>query len=141
MPTICAYLYFDGDCRDAMRFYAEGLGGELQLMEVGSSPMATNFPASEASKIMHAELRSGSFKLMASDMLGPYKLSKGNGIALMLECGSEDEIRGIFEALSKGGKIAQALAPQFWGAIHGSFTDKFGVEWMLNWEKPRAESA
>ncbi|MEI9912593.1 MAG: VOC family protein [Bacteroidota bacterium] len=73
--------------------------------------------------------------LMGSDMVGPDGFIKGNTMSLSLNCSSEEEINSFFSTLSAGGKIIHPLRVEFWGAIFGVFTDKFGVRWMLNYDK------
>lgn len=104
------------------------------MQTVGESPMADQMPDAKED-ILHARLGKGDLVLMASDMCGPEELVQGNTISLSLNCGSEDEIRMYFSALSSGGKITMPLADQFWGAIFGQLTDKFGMKWMFNYEK------
>jgi PhnB protein len=139
MARIVAYLAFDGNCREAMEFYRACLGGELRLMTAGETPMGSQMPPEQRDKIMHAELRLGDILLMASDNLqSPGSgVTVGDAVFLMLACESEGEIKAYFEALSKGGKVSQALGKQFWGATYGDLTDKFGLRWMLNWEPPK----
>ena len=72
---------------------------------------------------------------MGSDMVGPDGFNKGNNIALSVNCSSEEEINTFFSKLSAGGKIIDPLKVQFWGAIFGVLTDKFGINWMFNYDK------
>jgi PhnB protein len=129
---ILPYLYFAGDCRAAMDFYHACLGGELHMQAIKETPVAGQFTAAEADLIMHAELKNGEITIMASDMLRD-RLQTGNQISLMLNCSSEAELRSTFEALAKGGKVDQPIRTEFWGAIYGQLTDKFGLHWMLNY--------
>ncbi len=138
MAEINAYLAFDGNCREAMTFYKDCLGGELFIQTVGETPMAAQLPPSAQKSVMHAKLSSGPLTLFASDMVSDEGAVQGNTVSLMLYCGSEEEIRTLFSKLSKGGKVGQPLADQFWGSIYGDFTDKFGMRWMLNYDKPKA---
>jgi PhnB protein len=133
---INAYVSFNGKCREAMTFYKECLEGELTLTTVGESTIATQCPAAMQDNILHASLvRNGTLLLMASDMVEPGGFTQGNNIALSLNCSSEEEINTFFSKLSKDGKIIDPLKIQFWGALFGAFTDKFGVRWMLNYDK------
>jgi PhnB protein len=75
---------------------------------------------------------------MASDRMGGGKGVQGNSMALMLDCESEAEIKAVFSKLSAGGKVVHPLEVQFWGALYGDFYDKFGVRWMMNWDKPKS---
>jgi PhnB protein len=104
MTQISPYLHFDGNCREAMIFYKECLGGELALQTVGDSPMASQMPAEAQKKILHASLRNSGFVLMASDMVGPEGVKKGNAVSLTLLCSSKAEIETFFSIFSAGGK-------------------------------------
>jgi len=73
--------------------------------------------------------------LMGSDMAGPEGIISGNNIALSVNCSSEKEINEFFLRLSASGKIIDPLKEQFWGAIFGVLTDKFGIRWMFNYDK------
>ena len=138
MAQISPYLYFDGTCREAMAFYKECLGGELRVMTVGESPAAGQMPPEARDKVMHAMLKSGALTLLASDNIGGIKLVAGTTVSLMLTCESAEEIQSAFAKPSAGGKVGHPLKPEFWGATFGDLTDRFGVRWMLNFEKPRA---
>lgn len=135
MTQINAYLAFGGNCREAMTFYQAALGGELTLQRVGDSPVADNLPAEARESIMHASLTGGQIVLMASDMLGGADPVVGNTITLSLNCNTEEETRTFFEKLSAGGNVTQPLKLEFWGALFGQFTDKFGIHWMVNWDQ------
>jgi PhnB protein len=137
LTRINAYLTFNGNCREAMTFYKECLGGELNMMSVGESPVAAQLPASARHHIMHAALTRGDIALMASDMMGSGELVRGNGITLMLNCSSAEEINTFFNRLSAGGKVTTPVKEEFWGSLYGDLTDKFGVRWMLNFDKPK----
>jgi PhnB protein len=138
MAQIVAYLTFNGNCREAMTFYKECLGGELTIQAVSDTPMASQMPPEEQKKIMHSSLAKGPLTLMASDMMGgPSGVVQGNAITLMLNCGSEQEIQASFAKLSAGGKVGHALKEEFWGSTFGDLTDKFGMRWMLNFDKPK----
>lgn len=137
MTFINAYLNFDGNCREAMNFYKDCLGGELVLQTVEGSPVETQCPAGIKQHILHASLLNEGLILMGSDMQGPEGFVKGNSIVLSLNCSSEEEINIFFSSLSKDGKVSHALMQSFWGATFGVLTDKFGVRWMLNYDKNR----
>lgn len=129
------YLTFNGNCREAMTFYQDCLGGELSLQTIGESPMAERFPPDMKAGILHATLTNGALILMASDMVGEKGLQKGNAVSLMLECSSETEIRTLYEKLSAGGQSTHALEDTFWGALFGDLTDRFGNQWLLHFDK------
>jgi PhnB protein len=107
------------------------------MMTVGDSPVAKQLPPESKQRIMHATLANGSLELMASDMMGRGELVRGNTISLMLYCSSEEEIRTFFTRLSAGGEVLHPLKEEFWGSLFGDLTDKFGMRWMFNYDKPK----
>ena len=131
--TINTYLTFSGNCREAMVFYQECLGGELVLQTIGDSPMAEKMPARMKASILHATLKKGKLVIFATDMVHDDGLVRGNNVSLMLDCGNEKEIRRCYEKLSAGGKQDHPLEPSFWGTLCGDLTDKFGNRWMLQY--------
>lgn len=140
MTTINAYLFFNGKCREAMNFYKECLGGgELHLQEVGGSPAEPFCPAAMKDQILHSSLVKGGIMLMGSDMSDPTGAPAGtapaSAVALSVNCSSEEEINSFFNKLSEGGRIIDPLKEQFWGAIFGVLTDKYGIRWMFNYDK------
>jgi PhnB protein len=137
MTQINAYLHFDGNCREAMTFYSQCLGAELKVQTVGESPMASQMPPAAQKQVLHCSLSRGGLSLMASDMLGPEGITKGNTISLSVVCSSKEEIETFFSKLSAGAKIRHALKEEFFGT-HGNLTDRYGINWMFTYEKPRA---
>lgn len=135
MTTIDSYLTFNGNCREAMNFYKDCLGGELTLQTIGESPLADKMPAQMKECILHASLVKESLVLMGSDMVGEKGLVKGNSVSLAINCSSEEEIQSFYEKLSAGGSKDHALEQSFWGATFGDLTDKYGNHWLLNFEK------
>src|SRR5690606_38543169 len=95
------YFHFNGNCREAMGFYKELFGGELELMPVGESPMKEQFPEEVRTQIMHATLRNGDFTIMASDMCGMGEVKHGNSVNTSLNCTSGEEIRHLYAQLSE----------------------------------------
>jgi PhnB protein len=135
MSNISAYLTFNGNCREAMTFYQECLGGELNLHTIGESPMCEQMPQQMKENILHSALINGNILIMASDMVSDQGLVKGNSVSLMLNCNSEEEIKTCYEKLSAGGNATHPLENTFWGALFGDLTDKFGNHWLLNFTK------
>ncbi len=124
----------DGKCVEGMNFYKDCLGGELEFMTVKSSPMAKDMPEEKQDYIMHSTLTKDNWVLMGSDMMME-KAVMGDHIGISLNCESDEEIKTIFAKLSEGGEVFMPLEDQFWGALFGVVTDKYGVEWMLNFQK------
>ena len=134
MTHINAYLNFNGQTRDAMKFYQECLGGELVMQKISESPMAARMPSEMGAKILHSSLTKNNLILMASDMMRN-NIVKGNSISLCLICSSDEEINSFFSKLSTGGTVVEPLHQSFWGATFGSLTDKFGITWIFNHAK------
>jgi len=139
MKTVNTYLSFDGNCRQAMSFYQECLGAELQL---NPYPDTTGQPSTDpAAKIMHAQLvRGGAPVLMASDTHQAGSLRPGNNFSVSIDCESLDEIERLFTALSRSGEIRMPLTDAPWGARFGMLTDQFGIQWMFNCYLPQSKS-
>jgi uncharacterized glyoxalase superfamily protein PhnB/uncharacterized protein YndB with AHSA1/START domain len=140
---VTTYLNFPGKTEEAFNFYKKVFKGEFTgvgLRRFGDIEMpAGTPPMSDADKklIIHAELTilSGHV-LMATDApesMG-FKLQLGNNMHINLEPESKEETKRLFEDLSEGGTITMPLADMFWGAYFGSFTDKYGINWMLNFQ-------
>ncbi len=132
---INSYLTFNGNCQEAMTFYQNCLGGALFFQTVGESPLSEKMPQKMKEAILHATLTVGSLVLMASDMVPEKGLLKGNAVSLFLNCESEAQIKNCFQKLSENGVIRHPLDVSFWGALFGDLTDKYGNNWILNFEK------
>jgi PhnB protein len=128
---VTPYLRFNGNCREAMMFYKDCFGGDLTVMTVAESPEASKMKGEDPKHVFHSSLTSGGIELMGSDLAPEQGLSKGNTMALALQCSSEEELRQFFSKLSSGGKTDYAPAQTTWGAIYGQLVDKFRNEWML----------
>lgn len=135
MTQINSYLTFNGNCREAMNFYKDCLGGELTLQTIGESPLADKMPEQMKACILHATLINNGLILMGSDMVGEQGLIKGNAVSLCINCSSEEEIQQLYEQLSAGGRKDHVLERSFWGATFGDLTDKYGNHWLLNFEQ------
>lgn len=135
MKEVNAYLNFDGNCRQAMKFYEKCLGADLQLTTFGDMP--GNTPPEAKDRIMHARLAKGSTLLMASDTMPGMPHNKGNNFSIAVQCDSVPEIEKFFTALSEAGKVSMPLQETPWAARFGMLTDQFGIHWMFNLDKPQ----
>jgi PhnB protein len=140
MSAINVYLTFSGNCREAMNFYKDCLGGELNLQTVGDSPLVDKMPEPMKECILHATLTKGDLILMASDMVGEKGLQRGNAVSLMLDCASEEEINRYYAKLAEGGESTHPLEISFWGAYFGDLTDKYGNHWLLHFDKSKKQA-
>ncbi len=132
--NIYPYLIFEGNCREAMNFYHQCLGGELTIMRVSETPLAVQFPSDYGDKTVHSRLIKDSFTLMASDNF-QRTTDTGNKINLFVDLTSEEDLHRLFSLLSEKGTVQMPPHQTFWGAIFAEFTDKFDIHWRLNFVK------
>jgi PhnB protein len=118
-----------------MAFYKKCLGGELLQMTYSDAP--GNSPPELKDRIIHACLTTTAGKIMASDTMPGAPVQAGNGFWVCLQCESLEEIERVFAALAEGGKVETPLDNMFWGARFGTLTDRFGINWMFNYELPK----
>ena len=135
MTHINIYLTFNGNCREAMQFYKECLGGDLFFQTLGDSPVKEDVPEALKNYILHSSLTKGTMNIMASDMTSGDGFVTGNNMSLMLNCSSEAEARIFYGNLCEGGVATHPLGISFWGALFGTLTDKFGNQWMLHFDE------
>jgi PhnB protein len=132
MLQLDTYLFFNGNCAEAMRFYERTLGGELMLMKNSESPAAAHTDPRDADRIMHARLTVDDRWLMASDCPTGQPYEGMKGFSLSLTYPTVEEARRVFDKLSDGGKIAMPFAKTFWAEAFGMCVDRFGTHWMVN---------
>jgi PhnB protein len=134
--TISPYVTLNGNCAEAVAFWAEALGGEAQVMRMGDGPMPV--PPEAQDRVMHATIKTASLVLMASDaMTGQAPAASPGIVSISLNFTDKDEQTRVWDRLAKGSTVGMPLGDQFWGRF-GSLTDRFGVNWMLNHEAPRS---
>jgi PhnB protein len=141
MKAVNPYLNFNGQAEEAMNFYKSVFGGEFignGIMRMNEAPGISELSEEEKNRVMHVALplNNGSM-LMASDILPSmgHKLVVGNNNYISLAPDSREEADRIFNALSQGGQVEMPMQDQFWGDYFGSFKDKYGVNWMINYSK------
>jgi PhnB protein len=135
MTQIHAYLSFNGNCREAMTFYRDCIGGDLMLQPVKGTPVEGQDCAGSADSILHSSLTGDGFLLMASDMVGREGFRVGTNLSLSVACSSEEQMQSYFTNLSSGGNVIEPIKEQFWGDTFGALTDKYGVCWMFIYNK------
>ncbi|TFZ00031.1 VOC family protein [Ramlibacter rhizophilus] len=132
-----AYLFFNGNCEEALEFYKRCLGGEITtLMRYEGTPMDNGqLPPGWKQKVMHSTFESEGARFMASDgMPGQPAPSYGGFAMSVFVPGDAANARKAFEALSEGGKVTMPFEPPFWGGHFGMLTDRFGIPWMVSSE-------
>lgn len=130
------YINFEGKAREAMEFYKEVFGGELNLNtfgDLGGDQGGDPEHQAVADKIMHGQLVApNGFTLMAADMPPGMPFQAGNNMAVSLSGDDQDELMGYWTKLSDGGQVMVPMEKQMWGDHFGMCADKFGVSWLVN---------
>jgi len=125
VKTLNPYVMFSGNCREALTFYQECLGGEITSIQTyADSPLGVS--DEHGQRIFNAVFRAEDLLLRASDDMPTHPVIRGSNFALFVAFSDKEEQQRTFAALSKGGKISFPLANGF-----GMLTDKFGIQWML----------
>lgn len=131
------YLNFDGRCEEAVEFYRQALGAQVEMtMRYQDAPPGGECPPDEKGnvtpdKIMHTSFRIGESTIMASDCRCAGK-PEFRGVSLSLALKTEEEATQYFTALAEGGEVDMPLGKTFWSPAFGVVTDKFGITWMVN---------
>lgn len=138
MAKMNPYLNFDGNTEEAFNFYKSVFGGEFTgVHKFGTMPGAENMPENEKNRVMHIALPIDAHTtLMGSDTMPSmgHKLTVGNNVHISLHPTSREEAEHLFNGLSAGGAVEMPLEDTFWGAYFGSFKDKFGISWLVNFD-------
>ncbi len=136
MTQAIAYLAFNGNCAEAMRFYERALGGKLEILMSGAdSPMAAQIPKASAHRILHARLAlPGGGTLFAGDAPEQVPYDGIKGVSITVDYPSIPEGEKIFAALAEGGQVTMPMQPAFWAKRWGMLVDRFGTPWIVNAE-------
>ena len=140
MSTINPYLNFPGNTEEAFKFYQSVFGGEFigGISRFKDTPEANKLSKEEQEKVMHIALPVGNGQmLMGTDALKSMgqSVTMGNNMYISIHPENKKEADKLFNELSEGGKIEMELQDTFWGGYFGSFTDKFGVKWMVHYQE------
>lgn len=125
------YLNFNGNAREAMQFYANVFGGDLNISTFGE--MGSDGP--DANRVMHAMLQTkDGYTIMGADVPSTMAFEPMSGSSVSISGGEPESARlhGYWDKLSAGGTTTMPLAKQSWGDEFGMCTDKFGVPWMVD---------
>lgn len=134
--TVQPYLFFGGNCEEAVSFYQRALGAKVELMikfnESPEAPPPGMLAPGFENKVMHASLRIRDSVVMASDGSNPDERSRH--VSLSLTCANNAEVDKVFAALGEGGAVEMAPSKTFWSPYFGMLTDRFGIGWMVGVE-------
>ena len=133
---INTYLFFNGNCAEAFKYYEKVLGGTiLAMLTHGEAPAAAHVGPEHQNSIMHAHLVVENNALMGSDHCSEmFKQPQGFSVSLHFEDTAEAE--RVFHALADGGTVTMPIEETFWADRFGMCADRFGIDWMVNCAKP-----
>ncbi|GIP32017.1 VOC family protein [Paenibacillus sp. J2TS4] len=135
--AVDVYINFNGNCREAVEFYAQVFGTEEpQIMTFGETPPNPEFTLPEEAKdlVMHTRLNINGSNVMFSDVFPGMPFVAGNNINLAFVSKNMDEIKARFNKLKEDGTVIMDLQETFWSQCYGSLTDKFGIQWQFSHE-------
>ncbi|HKP68931.1 MAG TPA: glyoxalase/bleomycin resistance/extradiol dioxygenase family protein [Pyrinomonadaceae bacterium] len=143
MLGIKPYIAFPGNCADAVEFYKNKLGAEVLFTQTyGESPMGDKVSDDNKGKVMHTSFKIGDSVIMACDnVFTENPTTVGNNISLALGSNDPAGADKLFDQLAEGGTITMPMQETFWAERFGMLTDKFGINWMFNCEKPHTDQA
>jgi PhnB protein len=136
MTQAIAYLGFNGNCAEAMRFYEKALGGKLEVLMSGAeSPIAAQMPKEFAHRILHARLvLPGGGMLFAGDAPAHVPYEGIKGVSIAVDYDSVAQAERVFDALAGGGTVTMPMQSAFWAKRWGMLVDRFGTPWIVNGE-------
>ncbi|HEV7578515.1 MAG TPA: VOC family protein [Caldimonas sp.] len=136
MTQAIAYLAFNGNCAEAMRFYEKALGGKLEVLMSGAeSPIAAQMPKEFAHRILHARLvLPGGGTLFAGDAPAHVPYEGIKGVSIAVDYDSVAQAERVFDALAAGGTVTMPMQSAFWAKRWGMLVDRFGTPWIVNGE-------
>ncbi len=138
MALINPYINFNGNAEEAFSFYKSVFGGEFSLIIRFKEMSGTEYPVAEndANKIMHIALPIGKNFLMGNDVPESMGLvnENENRSKISINAESREEAVKLFSGLSAGGNIEVPIGDSPWGSYFGMFRDKFGIEWMVDYD-------
>ena len=125
------HLSFDGQCEQAFQAYQRILGGNLNLLRYGDTPMAADIEPRWHGRILHATLQTDGFELAGADTL-PDDYRRPQGFAVIINIPDLDRAGKVFAQLAEGGTVHVPFAAVFWSPGYGMCTDCFGTPWEIN---------
>lgn len=137
--TLTPYINLTGNAEEAMNFYKGIFDGKIEIQRWSDMPPNPKMPVNDdwKNKVMHGSLTmTDDVTIYLSDSWPGEEAPASSNVQLHMEFDSEDELRKVFDALSKNGKVNMPVDEMFWGAVYGDLVDKFGVAWGLHYQRP-----
>jgi PhnB protein len=134
--VLSAHILFSGRCEEALRFYAEALGGTLgPILSYGSSPAGADVAPEWRDKIVHGTITIGGMNVSGADVR-PEQYEKPRGIFLLQSVANRAEAERVFALLAEDGEVTMPLQKTFWSPAFGVVIDRYGVPWEVSCEGP-----
>jgi PhnB protein len=136
MTKVNPYISFNGNAEEAFTFYKSVFGGDFEtVMRWGDNPQCAEMSDADKNKVMHIAINVGDSVIMGSDHVGgpdgePFK--PGNNFTIAIAPDGRGDADRLFAGLSAGGRVFMPMTDMFWGGYFGSFSDKFGIRWLIN---------
>ena len=128
--NVQAYLAFNGNCQEALNYYAELFDAQIQNRQTYEEKKI-DVPSSYRNKLQHAELKGKGVHFMAYDASPDTPINHGNQIHMSVDLDKVSDAQELFEQLSQGGQVHHNFREREWGHF-GRCTDKYGINWMVN---------
>ena len=130
MNRIITYLTFNGNCKEAMVFYQQCLGGELSVQTIGESHRAESLPKEMRKYVLEAALTRGNMVIKGTD-ISDEPLARGNTITILLECTDKEAMKHYYKKLAEAGEETYPVMDNFFGGQCGMLKDRYGFQWLL----------
>ena len=132
---ITPYLYFNGNCAEAIPFYEKAFGVKALVLRYSDAPPSEGFQIQPGTEnlVMHACLTNRKdYTVFLCDVPPSQPRTFGNGMSISVELDNHDQVTAAFNALKEGGTVTMEPQKTFWSELFGALTDKFGVDWMIS---------
>lgn len=132
--SVEVYIYFNGNCREAVKFYAGVFRTHLQkILTYGEAPNpAFPMPEDAKNRVLHTLLEINGSKIMFSDCMPDMEYIAGNNMSVMLNYKDAEELKAVFARLAEGGEVYMEPQQTFFSKCYAHLEDKFGIIWQLN---------
>jgi PhnB protein len=133
--TVESYLYFNGNCREAVEFYTKVFDTQTpEFMTFAELPADSGMEISEENKdlIMHVGIEIEGSIVMFSDATPDNPVTMGDNVTLVVSSNDTNKLQNYFNQMKEEGNVEMELQETFWSKLYGMVTDKFGVLWQFN---------
>ena len=139
--SIGTYLYFQGNCREAVDFYADAFKTEAaEVMTYGDIPGGGGnaLPAEVKKLVLHASMKIAGDTVRLSDASADRPITVGNNVGIIVGLKTAEQVRAVFDVLKVGGEVIMEVQETFFSKCYTYLIDKFGVSWQLNLDVNKA---